>query len=399
MAFVSNLKNQPDLTESSPVAISLKRKNGPENSSPDVSSFEKTYNTAYSHGLEKIYKLENVDLKSVRRIADYSQENSSSEDTVEFEQSIDLPLQLEFDLGDEFKSSIEHFVLREPINMLGLSRHAEKCLAERGLVLIKDLIEADLRQFVFIKGLGQGHIDDINRKLTNYIKGKALWDAKTIDFTSWLRTLVGDIDSKKGYVLLESFGLSGLFTLTPSENVEVKRLTLEKRQEWIQEVKILLLQESKVKQLHQDLANIINVFVKPWMKCRFGIATEAEIHERLLNLSDNPAEAKAVLEFFKEYYFNDKSPLTGSLKSLDEGLFAADKHIEKIYKVVIERAMTYFYKNDVRYPLNKLVQLLECEFASNWNGFPTNFVEYLLRISPNFRVRKDETGKLTAKLA
>lgn len=400
MATASTLKNHPDISARDTVALPASQRWHGCATSPDVSSFEKTYKTAYSHGLEKIYQLENIDIKSVRRISESIADNIvDGIEEIEWLSNAEDVIQLEFDFGTGFKTSREHFVNREPIQVLALSKHAEKCLLERGVRVIKDLLEADLREFVFIKGLGQGHIDDIQRKLAGYIQGKSLKDAKQLDFASWLRTLVADSDLKKVCALLEPFGLSDLFTLSPSENVEVRRLSSEKRQEWSRDIRNKLLHDDKIRQLHEDMQDVAEVFIKPWMRGRFGLATEVEILERVLNLSEKPEEGRAVLEFFRVYYFNDKFPFSEFLKVVDDGLLCVDAQAAQIYRDIVEKVKTYFYKRDVRYSLEQLRGFIDCEFASDWCGFSEGCVERILRICPDFRVRKDQTGKLIVKLS
>lgn len=90
---------------------------------PDLQSFEGTYKTAYSHGLEAIYALENVDLKSIRRISDAQEsEPLQPKSPPRPLQPLEAPEpQLELDLGDGYRSWIESFVLQEPIHVLGVS--------------------------------------------------------------------------------------------------------------------------------------------------------------------------------------------------------------------------------------------------------------------------------------
>src|ERR1700737_1437469 len=100
---------------------------------PEIQTFVENYKTAYSHGLENIYTLENFDISSVRRInAIKPPEAIDKAELSSISLSPKDDSQLELPLGDHFKGTIEHFVLREPITVLGLTKHAEKCLAQYG---------------------------------------------------------------------------------------------------------------------------------------------------------------------------------------------------------------------------------------------------------------------------
>ena len=204
---------------------------------PDTLTFEETYKTAYSHGLEAIYALENIDIKSIRPILPLQANKAPGPKIVPQIFPEKLSDQLELDLGDAYRGWIDSFIKKEPIHVLGLSRHAEKCLLEHGKRVLGDLIHTNLKEFVFLKGMGQGHVDEIQQKLARYLEGRPLERCKKIDFASWIRSIVAAFDRKKVYVALESHHLSDLFSLSPSESVETRRLTLEK-QEWIQEAHV-----------------------------------------------------------------------------------------------------------------------------------------------------------------
>lgn len=363
-------------------------------------SFEGLSQVSYSHGLEKIYTIENVDLTTVRRIQ--GPENTPLKNTSEQLLPIpypDLPDQLELNLGDEYCEKMDPFVKSEPIHVLGLSQHTEKCLLEHGKHRIKDLIHADLREFVFLKGMGQGHIDEIKQKLCRYLEGKSLEPSYTIDFTSWLRSHIASLDRKKIFVSLERFELSELISLTPAESVEVRRLNLEKKQEWIEEMHALMRSQMKQQTLLSDIQKLVDVYVKPWIWRRGGIAKKSEILERLYQINEIPKFTEPVLNYYGAIYFNEGFPLDPYLYSIDDNLYASDLSIAESYRKVLMKAASYFYNPYIRYPLHQLITFIEREEACQWVGYPNGFLEKALRLSSGFRVRKVPSGLLEIYLA
>ena len=362
--------------------------------SQSYASFEDVYKTAYSHGLEAIYALENVDLKTVRRISEEAQKPAAPIIHTPFlaEEQSD---QLEFDFGEEYQKGIDSFVLDEPIQVLGLSRHAEKCLCEHGKTLLRHLHGANLKGFVFLKGMGQGHIDEIQKKLALYVSEHTLYHCHFVDFDSWLRTLTAALNQKKMHVLLEKFQLSESLTLSPAESVEVRRLTLEKRREWIQEIMPELKSQ---KQVLQGISKIANVFIKPWMRRRLGIATKQELEERLQNCGREPSKVPLILEFLSAIYFEGEFLFKNYFIMSDESLFFVDRSTQSLYSLIVDKALTYFYKEGICYKMGELKLFLMREFAKNWQGFPEGFIEKTLRLSPQFSVRKSENNHLMVRL-
>lgn len=367
---------------------------------PDVTSFEKTYKTAYSHGLEKIYALENIDIRSVRKITEIPPSTIAEMTETSPDHWIEAPQsQLELKLGLEFQKSIPPFILREPIMVLRLPKNVEKCLLEQGKSVLQHLLEPDFKTLVALKSLGQGHIDDVHAKLKKYVAGKPLQETSRIDFSSWLRTLVADLEPKKTYIALEPFNLSYFVPLSPAENVEVKRLSKEVRQEWVLESEAKFRTENRLRQVYDDWGTIVTVFIKPWLKNRLGLATEGELLERLLSKSDSVPEAQLIISWLESIYFSDAFPLAKFLYPLDEKLFALDEDTVHRYAQIEQKARSYFYKADVYYSLPQLIGLISREYAKIWHGFTEEFIARALRLSPHFRVRKDDSGQLVVRLS
>lgn len=347
--------------------------------------------SAYSHGLESIYAIETIDVASIRRF-ESTRTPTVPSPTIPLQRSDPLPAQLEFDFGDEFRCWIEPFILREPIQVLELSWHAEKILMAHGKTRIGDLRDMEPRDFVFFKGMGQGHIDEVQQKLRRYLEGKVLERCSMIDFNAWLRVLLTALDRKKVFVGLEGYRLSNLLAMTPAESGEISRLTAEKRQAWIKELIACLQHAERVQAVKEDMRRIVEAFVKPWIRSRHDLADKQELTERLLRVSERGSRPMEALRFFSEVYFDMMFPLGAYLYEVDTGLYCSSKDTAEQYKNLVEKALTYFYHAGASYQLSHLISLLERDFAMSWHGFPEGFVEKALRQSPRFRVRKGESG-------
>lgn len=335
-------------------------------------SFEEVYKTAYSHGLEAIYALENVDVRSIRRI---QEPLTKPEKKKVSKLKKEISQQLEFDFGPDFRSSIPPFFLDEPIQQLNLSKHAEKILLDHAKVRLRDLLAYDF------KGIGQGHIEEIKEKLQDYIAGRDLELTKTVDFAAWIRSLFVGMPAKKVFVLLEEYDLGELIQITSAEKVEIRRLSSEKRREWIQEI--------TVSSIREKVLELTAVFLRPWMNKRFGIARKEELHERLERISECPSLALKAFRFFGDHLF--------LLEEAEPGIFCSQASVAKDYRSVIKKALTYFYNQTISYTLSELANYLKREFAKDWIGFPEGFIEKVLRLTTCFRVRKQATGLVVKK--
>lgn len=384
MTFIENFKKQ--LNSNTP-------------SAPSHSTFEETYKNSYSHGLEAIYALETVDVKSIRPILPQAAQRTAVPKSYTYSHVEIVPDQLDFDFGDFYRGWIDSFVKLEPIHVLGLSRHAEKCLFDHGKRILDDLINSNLKEFVFLKGMGQGHVDEIQQKLSCYLAGRPLTRCTKIDFASWIRSIVAFHDRKKVFVAMEGYHLSDLFSLSPAESVETRRLTLEKKREWIQEAHAEFQTPAQCKAIKEQVCKIADVFIKPWMQRRHGLATRQEIIERIQRLSTNSAEASNAISFLSDLYFGKEFLFQEFLIPLEDEIFCLDEFAKERYIQVVQRACSYFYNPRTVYPLEQLIGFLEREFALAWEGFPEGCLHKILRLSPCFCTRKGNAGKLEIRIA
>lgn len=359
-------------------------------------TFEETYKTSYSHGLEHIYAIETIDIRSVRRLETTPISAPKQEIPAYIAPKRDKSAQITFDFGHPFTGTVDSFILKEPIQVLALSKHAEKFLLDNEKTLIQDLIGVNLNQYIF-KGIGQGHLDEIQNKLNEYLEKRELYECETVDFAAWMRSLTFAFDRKKCAPALQSFHLEQLLSLTAVDTLEIGRLSEEKKALYHKEMLSYLRNDDRKHAFLRDMGLIIDAYVKPWMEKRLGLATKEELIERLLRISDDPSLTERILDFFSVVYFDGQLPFASYLHEVEEGLYCIDS--TTTYQHVINRALSYFYSPTVHYSLSHLVSLLQRECAQQWLSFPEGFLDKVLTHSSFFRVRKTADLGLTIRLS
>lgn len=413
MVLLKHIKKQlnqlvmPDIEALPPSALDLYSKASRNNEPPspdefvdkEIPSFQETFKGAYSHGLEEIYALQDVDVTKIKTIG--SQKAPKEQETKEVCSRYSLPPSQQFELGfeGEFCSTLDSFILYEPISVLNLSAHAEKYLRQHGKSVIGEIVDEDWTAFSMSKGAGQGHIDEIKEKLKQYIAGRPLKCCNTVDFEAFLRTLIPEVDGTKQYLLLERYDLCHLLTLTPSENVEVRRLSTKQRDGFVQESLKHFRTEEKRAFCHSSLQKITDVFIKPWLRGRLGFCRRFELLDRLEQVSESFAAMHQVIRFLSDVYCEGGFPFSQWLPVVDTDIFCVDDLVCNNYSRVENASMSYFYKTDITYNLPELLSWLSREHAVCWTGFPDGFLEKVLRTSKHFHVTKNDKGSLIVRLA
>lgn len=357
---MATLQNSVQISESYEIAVD------------PSASFQEVFSNSYSHGLESIYKLENVDLKSIRKLSTQKESISVSISSVRIEEWQED--QFSLDLGAFYQEWMTPFVLQEPIQVLQLSKPIEKSLIALGFKNLEQLRGADL----FSLKLGQGHIVDIRTKLKEYFQNKPLEKTSSIDFFSLIKCIFASKEPCKAYVLLEPYNLHQWISLTPSETVEVKRATIEQKKEWRNE----LLAENDAKTY---FTSIIETWIKPWMYARDGIATADELSEYLVLRSLDEAFAKNFLKLFDETIFS-------SLINL-KTCFAFSKQAANRFRLIEMTGLSYFNQQDAEFSLDHFSKLLACELGHKWQTLTSEFIIKVLKISNYFTVYRKIKGE------
>lgn len=367
-----------------------------------TSTFTDTPNQAYSHGLERIYKIENIDLRTVRRLNEESPPLSNAPKEVRLSSfnppKKQQPSQLELDFGPSFRQWTHPLILLEPIQVLSLSSQTEKILEGYNKRSLKDLLDLNLNDLVFFKGIGQGHVDEIRQKLEHYIEGKSLEKSTTIDFISLIRILTAQLDRRKVFIYLDSFGLGDTLSLSPSDSVEVRRLSSEEKNNACQEIKEHLQDPIYFNLMQKIFKEIFQVFVQPWMQQRDGLATAEEVIERLQRQSLEPAQTSLIIEWLNGLFF-EGTLFSCFLQEIEPSLYAVDSSIVANYKSISEKAFSYFYKLETGYLVSEFIELLAKEFSRQWVSYQDRLVNKILMYNPAFYSLKKRSSGIWIYLA
>lgn len=361
-------------------------------------SFDKTTSQAYTHGLEQIYTLETIDPSTVKKIQ-ISEPVIEEPVKKESEDQNDLwNGQYELELGDEFRSWMPPLFLKEPVQMLELSQRAEIVCQDQGVERIIDLIGLDFNDWIGEKGVGQGHIDEVQLKLRNYINGRSLERSYSMEWGAFIRSLTVGLERKKAYLLLESYGLETYLPLSPIERMESLNLQDQTKKVWMEEALQGFKKDQRVTFVKETLTQMIRVFLSSWIRARGGVVNIYEVVERTERVSDDAEAVSKVIRFIEEIYKLDTHPLASGLVEVDQGLYCPDRITANAYHKICEKTKSYFYRSDLVYSFSQLIDFLAKEFGSLWEGFPKILAETSLKRSSLFRVRKGESGAIQVKL-
>lgn len=349
--------------------------------------------SAYSHGLEKIYQFEVVNSGTVRPLASntlpYTQEKSTKKPSdIRAESQSEEQLAIEF--GSSFSKKMASLRLDEPVESLSLSPFALKALVPLRLKTIYDL-SISLKD---LKGVGLGHIDEIRAKVYAFIGSNPFEKKSHVDFEAFLRILFFAIDSKDRYLFLERYQLASFFPLKPNEQHEIEKWGMEMKTK-SHERTLETLRKNHLHYIKNKFMEITEVFFKPWLANRSNISCISELNERLFMLSESRVESRflTIIELIKEILAT-QNLFDILLVKVPGGIYAKDSHAAHNSTHVIERAISYFYTPFIRFELQKLCHILSQDFAKSWEGFPEGFIEKVLRCASCFAISRSRDGTI-----
>lgn len=352
--------------------------------SPALRSFEEVYETSYSHGLESIYRLESIDLKTVKKLG--GAEQAPPKATILPKETRDL----ELDLGPAYSGYLSSFVLKEPIETLKLARHLEKNLKDEGIETLEDLSKLD---FALIKGLGRGHAYELQEKLNERLKDEEALKPRKIDINSWARSLVGSLETKVAWALLEPFGLQEALSLTPIESLEIKKLTVERKTDFIDQAVKKVESPDRVKNVRDRLAEIEDVFISPWLLSRGGVAKESELIERLSRVSSEPDKLEGFLKFLKTYITGDTLfHLPGK-----DGLIYTSAEEWGEFVFLESEVLKCLWNHEAKVEYGELKSWISRELLPLWKELQEKLLNKVIAFSPLIRREKGAKGLLYIK--
>lgn len=353
---------------------------------PASSKPSSTEPSPYTHGLEEIYTLENVDAGTIRKMGE-SRPVSASPVTRAAKSVVppEPPPDLCLELGDAHRGWMPSLIQQEPIQVLGLPHATQKALLEAGKEKIRDLLALDASDLSHASGIGQGHLDTMQQSLKEYLKNRDPRHSALIEWESLLLALFGTAERLPVYLLLTPYGLEDLFSLSPVDQVALRRESEEGRKAILDKARAGLGSESRRLRFERLMRQVVEVHVKPWMRRRGGVATEQEIIERMRRVSATSAEmADKTLEALAQIFYQGPiGRLIGNFVAhLDGTLYAADAHTAAAYQRVSRLILSYFYKPGLSYDFGQLKSLIQRDLARFWEEPEERFIERVLLLSP-----------------
>lgn len=369
---------------------------------PSIEKSKSQKKSPYSHGLEEIYTLENVDPKTIRTFGEEPEEEKIEQKNEGKEvKEYTLPdiLQYQFNFGGVYQQTLPSFLLQVPLFAVGLSDNAVKALRKEGLYYVKDVVDVPWNDLIQEKGIGQGHIEELKKQLGEFLGNKELIDCQEVNYRALLLSLVQEEEQSKQYCYLEQFGLQSLIKKTATMRVELKRLIDEEKQSWIREGAALFQTVDRVGLLRTNIRSLLDTFVIPWLGNKGGFALDYEICDRLEQVAEDPSFFYSTWSFISTTYFPHESILSQFLPSLDKRVFFANVQEFDRFQMIEEKALTYFYQDELIYPLKDLVFWISRELASSWKSIERDYLQKVISYSSSFYVRKNDKGQLLVYLA
>lgn len=357
---------------------------------------------AYSHGLEEIYALESVDPKTIRRLGDVDPKtpNEIPNKPLKREYYLSPNHQLELCLGPAHASYMPSFVLNLPLDVLKLSEGACSIAIQRGYRYVRDLIPSDWEESMLARGIGRGTVEEIKKALKLYIGNRELLRCQSVDFEALLRSVISKELVIKHYLNLEQYNLGHIIDLSPIMHIELKRASPEAKARWIEESHSALRMVDNLELIRSSLKQVILTFLSPWLRRRNGFTYSYEAMDRLQQISAKPEFFENIAKCLSHIFCDHKSLAVAFLPTDDESsLVFIDNEEKERFTEVEERALSYFYKPDVRYTLRELVAWVYRELAVSWKSYDSAYIERVIRHSPRLKWRKISGGELIVAIA
>lgn len=275
-------------------------------------TFEETKKFAYTHGLEKIYSLETVDIKTVRLVKTIPKKKARK---LNFDP---IPQQLDFDTWNT------NHPLFAPIEVLSLSSSLVLLLEEKHLEKIVDVIEN-------LNSLPETERLQIKTAIDRHLEKIPFLPGYRIHLRSWLKLK----EEKPGQPI--TFG---------------KELYLE------------------------GLKKCNKLFITPWALARGGLVRRYEINNYMRNLTQDPSCERILEELHKQFGMWEHI-----LIPLEQDLFCTTAFVQKKFHFIMQIVKSYFYRPELRYPLDQLISYLVRETL-----FLPEEIEKILRLTSRYEI-------------
>ncbi len=325
----------------------------------------------YTHGLEKIYAFENINPKSVKSVAPKEPKETKPITVTEHA----LAEQLLLELGPSIQEALPSFRLQEPVASLGISPFALKVLHTNEIATVEQTCHFLINDSHM--GLGQSHIEEIEKKVEEFVGKTPFRLQKKVDWLSLVRIACKNLFPKTRFCFLSQFQLEELSGASHIEQQEILRLsqteiykTLNKTEEQ------LLATQSEF--IETSLKAISEAYCRPWLKYRHGFSTVDELMMHLNAISLEPKLFSKVFSFLK--LFGEPLKLT----YVQPAIWASDAAKKTEYLAVEACAKSYFYQPFSCYPVTVLTKLVTKALALEGKGFDEGFIQKVVTTSPSF---------------
>lgn len=366
--------------------------------------FETTTANA-EEGLARLYSMEEVDPATVRRVGEEEKKEIPPDSKEEVllhsfqplayeEQCEPFHQDEELDFGVGFREWIRPLFLEEPLEKLQLSSQAHKALQELGIFTLAHALEFGAQRGGVKRGLGQGHVDEMNQALNLYLKGKDSQRSYSLDMKTLLSSIWGTIDRMQLAAVLSFYGIPPFDALSHEETATLKHMSRSQQDVLLQQGQEAMQHTRCWERLRCALDDTFAAFIKPWMLRRGGIATAEQLEERLLSLCENPQEAEVLFSVLQATYFPQGNFWATGLLPCVGGLYAAEP--SKVHQVALIHRLTdsYFYREKLRYPVSQLIHYMLRECAAHWVDFSETFLLDVLRSSSLYYLVRGASGEL-----
>ncbi|MBS0654272.1 MAG: hypothetical protein JSR46_00705 [Verrucomicrobia bacterium] len=334
----------------------------------------------YSHGLEKVYAFETVDPRTVRTLSVETAAEPQAAPKQAETTAVHTPAKEE-QLLFSFVAHLPSLRLQEPIEVLGLTPFAQKGLLSLNKKTVQEALELIRSNQRTHKGLGQGHIEEIQTKIAAYLHDHT--DNKpSIDFKALCRILCHDLDSKERYIVLSSCSLQSLTTISAAETAEIERWTRKERLRCLSAA-ITSCQTKHADFLKAILKQISEAYLISWVQQRHGFTTRAELLQCMQGLSGDPQAVKGAI-LLLELLCSPQTLFDRVLDPIEPNVYAANSKIKEDFLYICRQGASYFYHPFVTYPLEMLVQFIRKDLTRKWIGLEEGFIEKVLTTSSRF---------------
>ncbi len=375
---------EDEIQEKIPPPIKIKEEKRP------INVFDQSH---YSEGATGLYSLEEVDIATVKPLR--CRDGERKERGGEIDRSLPQDAgQCLFDFGKEYKDWMSSLRLYEPISVLRLSNQAYQRLLEHGFNNIKQVLNQDPSLWHTYKGMGQGHIDEIQAALKKHLGGEQIYCSKEIDLKCLVSSALGACDPKDAHCFLRDYDLHDIIALSTSELATEKHFSKEQIFK-AKERALNFVRQGEVKdRMRKVFEELFLAFLTPWMRRRQGMSTSSELIERMVKVCSDGSSAKKAFHFFQDVYWNGNAPFNEYFITVERDVFCCDEGVAERYKRVLTIAKSFFYSLRTTYPLDELKEYLLRDLVKQWDDTDPDFIERVLRLSPCFMLRRFDDGIL-----